>query len=475
MKDTINLFLFLVVVSAFSLSSVSVQADYAYDKEKIKFAHARDQAKNWWIAFEEANKANFVVVEDLAQELAKRNSTVEEFFDAYVDSRKATIPSILAYMDRQNSYNSEDDDPSSLSQIFATFVILHIFVSLTGLVGKNGTIFWYELTGITTEAYRQLRVNEWLEKNADTLRFMEENLPKLQKITSNFDPNHSSLEEAFQLQDTLSYFLLSDSFGLFYAANTIRKPEEWRIFADWVKPGLAEWYEKQYWPPHERAEDLLAQFERIRWEHCCNYSNKKNVIEQHDFPPQRPIVQKNWWHNLWDHNPQFSDNFVSEEFETLNSSDNYDGSITHTTKSYYHKSSSFTIAEILECELFTDEEKQYLKDRLTYCNSVCDNEIPVCYLHDMAPNKYHSYCIGRRRFDIRIWDELILQCKMQWWLDHARKITTRYGNKLGYCYDYNSSNEMFVYEGHCVSNTHEYTEYPNEPEDESSHYDGCLL
>ena len=68
-------------------------------KGVLQFSNASEQAKDWWKAFEDANKANTVTVIELCQELIKRGVTVESFFGAYIHSEATSIPAILQALD----------------------------------------------------------------------------------------------------------------------------------------------------------------------------------------------------------------------------------------------------------------------------------------------------------------------------------------------------------------------------------------
>jgi len=68
-------------------------------KAVLQYQNAGEQAKDWWKAFEEANKANTVTVIELCQELFKRGVTIESFFGAYIHSEATSIPGILQVLD----------------------------------------------------------------------------------------------------------------------------------------------------------------------------------------------------------------------------------------------------------------------------------------------------------------------------------------------------------------------------------------
>lgn len=68
-------------------------------KSVLEISHASEQAKDWWKAFEDANKANTVTVIELCQELIKRGVTIESFFGAYIHSEASSIPAILQVLD----------------------------------------------------------------------------------------------------------------------------------------------------------------------------------------------------------------------------------------------------------------------------------------------------------------------------------------------------------------------------------------
>lgn len=77
------------------------QHQYNKLKDEIGWQIISSHAKDWWVAFEEANSTNFPVVVELAKELKKRQVNIDNFFNAYVNSEYETIPDILGAIDRQ--------------------------------------------------------------------------------------------------------------------------------------------------------------------------------------------------------------------------------------------------------------------------------------------------------------------------------------------------------------------------------------
>ena len=96
-------------------------------KRKLEWDNTSDMAKEWWVAFEEANKENFPVVVELARELLRRGVTIEDFFNVYVHSDYETIPEILSVIDyllqqgkigkeaKSESQDSTDEEQQDLS------------------------------------------------------------------------------------------------------------------------------------------------------------------------------------------------------------------------------------------------------------------------------------------------------------------------------------------------------------------------
>ena len=72
---------------------------YGELKKQLAWDSVSTAAKEWWTAFEEANKNNFLVIIELAKQLAKRDATIEDFYLTYVHSDLNTIPEILSVMD----------------------------------------------------------------------------------------------------------------------------------------------------------------------------------------------------------------------------------------------------------------------------------------------------------------------------------------------------------------------------------------
>lgn len=69
-------------------------------RKRLGYDGCSQHAKDWWLAFEEANKTNAVVVIELGHELLRRNVTIEDFFGAYVHSDCNSVPEILNLLDQ---------------------------------------------------------------------------------------------------------------------------------------------------------------------------------------------------------------------------------------------------------------------------------------------------------------------------------------------------------------------------------------
>jgi hypothetical protein len=61
---------------------------------------ANQHARDWWLAFEEANRDNISVIVELCTELTARGMGIEEFFGVYVHSEAKSVPELLALIDR---------------------------------------------------------------------------------------------------------------------------------------------------------------------------------------------------------------------------------------------------------------------------------------------------------------------------------------------------------------------------------------
>lgn len=62
---------------------------------------ASESARSWWVALENENADNHLMVLKLIEELTKRNSSIDDFFTAYVDSNAKNVPEVLRYLDQQ--------------------------------------------------------------------------------------------------------------------------------------------------------------------------------------------------------------------------------------------------------------------------------------------------------------------------------------------------------------------------------------
>lgn len=68
-------------------------------KEKLGWGQTRSPAREWWIAFEDTNKNNVLMLISLSLELASRRATIEEFFLAYSRSNSEDVETVLAFLD----------------------------------------------------------------------------------------------------------------------------------------------------------------------------------------------------------------------------------------------------------------------------------------------------------------------------------------------------------------------------------------
>lgn len=74
----------------------------ALEELKVKYLDWENtvgDARQWWLAFEEENKAKIALVLKVAQEIQKRGATITDFFLAYVYSNTDNIQATLAYLD----------------------------------------------------------------------------------------------------------------------------------------------------------------------------------------------------------------------------------------------------------------------------------------------------------------------------------------------------------------------------------------
>jgi len=66
----------------------------------LGYDSANQHARDWWLAFEEANKENILVVIELAHELLRRGVSIDDFFAAYVHSDCSSVPELLKVLDQ---------------------------------------------------------------------------------------------------------------------------------------------------------------------------------------------------------------------------------------------------------------------------------------------------------------------------------------------------------------------------------------
>lgn len=69
-------------------------------KARIGWQTISPHARDWWVAFEQANSGNFPVVLELSKELLRREATIDDFFAAYVHTDFETVPEILNVLDQ---------------------------------------------------------------------------------------------------------------------------------------------------------------------------------------------------------------------------------------------------------------------------------------------------------------------------------------------------------------------------------------
>jgi len=77
-------------------------------KSKLEWDKTKGSAKKWWEAFENENKERLALVLRLAEELANRKATIQEFFLAYVYSNTDNIQANLYYLDYSRLKKEEE-------------------------------------------------------------------------------------------------------------------------------------------------------------------------------------------------------------------------------------------------------------------------------------------------------------------------------------------------------------------------------
>ena len=75
----------------------------AAKQQQMGWEQLQGPAREWWQAFFDQNADKPDVVLLVLEELSQRQATLEEFFQAYVNSSSTTIPGILQYMDRSKN------------------------------------------------------------------------------------------------------------------------------------------------------------------------------------------------------------------------------------------------------------------------------------------------------------------------------------------------------------------------------------
>lgn len=68
-------------------------------RSALGYNTANQHARDWWKAFEDANRENVTVVMELAYELLKRGVSIDYFFAAYVNSESSSVPELLKALD----------------------------------------------------------------------------------------------------------------------------------------------------------------------------------------------------------------------------------------------------------------------------------------------------------------------------------------------------------------------------------------
>ena len=65
----------------------------------IGWSHASNEARNWWKQLEKVNLGRSDLVVELAEELAKRSATVDDFFLVCAYSGREGVRENLSYLD----------------------------------------------------------------------------------------------------------------------------------------------------------------------------------------------------------------------------------------------------------------------------------------------------------------------------------------------------------------------------------------
>ena len=100
LEELYNVFAASGVQSVEELLKVVDQSKLAAVREQLNYETANQHARDWWLAFEEANRDNISVIVELCGELNARGMGIEEFFGVYVHSEAKSVPELLALIDR---------------------------------------------------------------------------------------------------------------------------------------------------------------------------------------------------------------------------------------------------------------------------------------------------------------------------------------------------------------------------------------
>ncbi len=71
------------------------------DKVQLGWLDTQGAAREWWIAFEEANKQNLSVILGLTKDLLRRTATITDFYKTYARSGLSSVEEVLGQLDRE--------------------------------------------------------------------------------------------------------------------------------------------------------------------------------------------------------------------------------------------------------------------------------------------------------------------------------------------------------------------------------------
>lgn len=89
-------------------SLLKIQERLEIVKKKIDWENTPELAQEWWIAFQKENEKNLKLVLRLAEELAIRKATIQDFFSAFRHSKTNHIHANLHFMDYTRLKKSEE-------------------------------------------------------------------------------------------------------------------------------------------------------------------------------------------------------------------------------------------------------------------------------------------------------------------------------------------------------------------------------